>query len=308
MTTKTEVPRSSDSAPPVVRTIVVGVDGSEDAGRALEWAIDVATERSAPVSVITVLEEPRAVGPWGVTTVAAGFDDESIAAARHQVRGALSQALTRRGVRAAPDVLVDVLIGPPAQVLIEATPAEGQLVVGCRGRGGFARLLLGSVSDAVAHHARTPVTIVRGAGPANGAPIVVGVDGSPGAHRALLYAAQRARESGRELHVVHAWRPFDAPWPEHEPGIVPPMAEFEEQARTRVAGLCADVSPDVPVHYRLVRSRAAEALVEASSAAAEVVVGSRGHGGFAGLLLGSTSAQLVRHGACPVTVVPGGAS
>ena len=290
---------------PAVRTLVVGVDGSDDAARALDWAVEVATERGTSVSVLTVLEEPGAVGPWGVTTVVAGVDDDSIATARHQVRAALSRALSTRGLRTAPDVQVDVLVGPPAEVLLEATPADGQLVVGCRGRGGFRRLLLGSVSDAVAHHAQTPVTVVRGDVPDRGSPVVVGVDGSPNSRRAVGYAAQRAREGARELHVVHAWRPFDAPWPAHEPGVVPPLQEFEAQAREHLAELCADVDPEIRVTYCLPQAGAADALVQASHGAAEVVVGTRGLGGFAGLLLGSTSAQVVRHAECPVTVVPG---
>ncbi len=288
-----------------VRTLLVGVDGSADAARALAWAIEVATQRRAPVTVVTVLEEPRAVGPWGVASVATELDDESIATARHQVRSALAQALVGRGDREAPEVQTEVLIGPPAEVLLEATPDDGQLVVGCRGRGGFGRLLLGSVSDAVVHHARTPVTVVRGSVDAGEAPVVVGVDGSEGSRPALRYAAQRARETDRELSVVHAWQPFQAPWPAHEPGIVPPLAEFERQATQRLDDFCADAGAGCRIGYQLVRSHAAEALVDASATAAEVVVGSRGRGGFAGLLLGSTSAQVVRHARCPVTVVPG---
>ena len=284
-------------------TVVVGVDGSDDSATALDWAIDLATERHAPVSVLTVLEEPRAVGPWGSLTVAAGLDDDSIATVRHQVRHALREALARRGEGAAPDVLVDVLIGPPAAVLVEATPADGHLVVGCRGMGGFQRLLLGSVSDAVTHHARTPVTVVRGEPRRAGGAVVVGVDGSEPGQRALAYAAQRARESGAELHVLYAWRPFESPWPPHEPGIVPALAEFEAEAGKRLAGLCSDLGSDLTVVQRLVRDAAGVALVAASATAGEVVVGSRGRGGFAGLLLGSTSTQVVRHASCPVTVV-----
>lgn len=295
--------QASPSRQLVTGPVVVGVDGSEDAAAALDWGLDRAAQRHAAVSVVTVLEEPRAVGPWGAVSVASDLDDESIATARRQVRHALAEALRRRGSGPNPDVLVDVLIGAPADVLVEATPADGHLVVGCRGMGGFQRLLLGSVSDAVAHHARTPVTVVRGGrGHATGA-VVVGVDGSPAAQRALAYAERRAREARAELHVLYAWRPFESPWPPHEPGIVPSLAEFEAHAGTRLADLCRDVAPDLTVVQRLVREGAGAALIAASATAGEVIVGSRGRGGFAGLLLGSTSAQVVRHASCPVTVV-----
>jgi nucleotide-binding universal stress UspA family protein len=287
----------------VTGTVVVGVDGSEDAAAALDWALDLAAERQTAVSVLTVLEDPRAVGPWGALSVAADLDDESVATARRQVRHALAEALGRREAGPSPDVLVDVLVGAPADVLVAATPADGQLVVGCRGMGGFQRLLLGSVSDAVAHHARTPVTVVRGGRRHATGAVVVGVDGSAASQQALAYAEQRAREAGAELHVLYAWRPFESPWPPHEPGIVPALAEFEAHAGQGLAELCRDVAPELTVVQRLVREGAGPALIAASSTAGELVVGSRGRGGFAGLLLGSTSAQVVRHASCPVTVV-----
>ena len=299
----TSTAQESPSRQVVTGPVVIGVDGSADGAAALDWALDLATERKAPVSVVTVLEEPRAVGPWGAVAVASDLDDESIATARRQVRHALADALRRRGGGPGPDVTVDVLIGAPAAVLVDATPADGHLVVGCRGLGGFQRLLLGSVSDAVAHHAHTPVTVVRGDRRRATGAVVVGVDGSPAGQHALAYAEQRAREAGAELHVLYAWRPFESPWPQHEPGIVPSLAEFEAHAAQRLADLCSGVGADVTVVQRLVRDGAGAALIAASSTAGEVVVGSRGRGGFAGLLLGSTSAQVVRHGSCPVTVV-----
>ena len=302
MATTTQA-QESRSQQVVTGPVVVGVDGSEDAAAALDWALDLAAERHAPVSVLTVLEEPRAVGPWGAMAVTTDLDDESIATARRQVRHALAESLRRRGSGPSPEVVVDVLVGAPADVLVEATPADGQLVVGCRGMGGFQRLLLGSVSDAVAHHARTPVTVVRGGRRQATGAVVVGVDGSPAAQRALAYAEQRAREAAAELHVLYAWRPFESPWPPHEPGIVPALEEFEAHAAARLAELCRGVAPDLTVVQRLVREGAGPALIAASTTAGEVVVGSRGRGGFAGLLLGSTSAQVVRHASCPVTVV-----
>jgi nucleotide-binding universal stress UspA family protein len=301
--TTTSAAQEPSSRTVLAGTVVIGVDGSEDAAAALDWALDLATERHAPVSVVTVLEEPRAVGPWGAVAVASRLDDESVATARRQVRHALAEALRRRGSGPGPEVVVDVMIGSPAEVLVDVTPADGHLVVGCRGMGGFQRLLLGSVSDAVAHHARTPVTVVRGGRRQATGAVVVGVDGSAAGQHALAYAEQRAREAKAELHVLYAWRPFESPWPEHEPGIVPSLAEFEAHAAQRLAELCTGIGPDVTVVQRLVRDGAGAALIAASTTAGEVVVGSRGRGGFAGLLLGSTSAQLVRHAACPVTVI-----
>ena len=279
--------------------LVVGVDGSPDSMQALEWATAAARLRGSRLTVVSVLPEPGAVSPWGVLTVVDGLYEQGLDRARRQLAEQVE-----RVVGADPPYYVEVRVraGNAAQVLVDAATAEDQLVVGSRGLGGFARLLLGSVSDAVAHHARGPVTVVRGPRPG---PVVVGVDGSAASASALLFAVDRAREVGLPLTVVYAWSAFDGSWPRHEAGVVPPLADFERQAADELASYAspAITAEDVVVTTRLVRGGPGSALVEASTTASEVVVGARGRGGFAGVVLGSTSQQLVRHARCTTTVV-----
>lgn len=133
--------------------------------------------------------------------------------------------------------------------------------------------------------------------------VVVGIDGSEAARRALLWAADEARVRDADLEVVHAWQHPAPPL-----GLVLPTIDAgtsESHARgvldATVAGL-GDRS--ITVEPILAEGPAARLLVEASAGAALVVVGSRGHGGFPGLLLGSVSGQVMHHARCPVVVVP----
>ncbi|MFN8188606.1 MAG: universal stress protein [Gaiellales bacterium] len=139
--------------------------------------------------------------------------------------------------------------------------------------------------------------------------IVVGVDRSDGARAALRFALDEARLHGAELHCVHVWQAPYAPisgapvflaggLPEYEQGIA-------EDAQHVVAEMLAEVggTGGVTVHEHVVRGGPAHELVEHARDAGLLVVGSRGHGGFAGLLLGSVSTQCVHHASCPVAVV-----
>lgn len=138
--------------------------------------------------------------------------------------------------------------------------------------------------------------------------VVVGLDGSSGARAALREAAREASSHGLELHVLRAWTMTSAPdVPSWGQGYVPSHVELEEAVRAEVAHDVEAVlgpEPGCVVHVHAVRGSASKRMIEASQSAALVVVGSRGRGGFAGLLLGSTSEQLVRFSRCPVLVVP----
>lgn len=143
--------------------------------------------------------------------------------------------------------------------------------------------------------------------------IVVGHDGSPSADRALAWAAQEARLRDLPLRVVRAWLITSAPHPRGvEAGVVPSQDEFAEAVRealaadvSRVLGAGAGGAAGAGVTLHPVHGPAAAVLVAASAHAELLVVASRGRGGFAGLLLGSTSEQVVRHADCPVVVLRG---
>ena len=139
--------------------------------------------------------------------------------------------------------------------------------------------------------------------------LVVGVEDSEGARRALRYAAARAARERAQLTALYAWAMFDVPRPASEPGIVPPLSEYEASARARLTAIVAEELGEgaAAVDLRLVHDSPTHALLGASREFDEVIVGGRGSGGFAGLLLGSTTSQLLHHAACPVTVVRGDA-
>ncbi|MEV6231860.1 universal stress protein [Saccharopolyspora shandongensis] len=137
--------------------------------------------------------------------------------------------------------------------------------------------------------------------------VVVGVDSSASSLRALIVAAAEARRRSVPLHVVRAWsfrtapRPADCP-----PNVVPSMDEFQQSVEADTERIVANKlgeHPDLPIHIHVVHSPSPQALLSASRGADLLVVGHRGRGGFAGLMLGSVAEQCVRHAACPVLVV-----
>lgn len=137
-------------------------------------------------------------------------------------------------------------------------------------------------------------------------PIVVGYDGSDFADEALRKALWLAEKLDERLIVVRAWTISNAPRPRSwAPGYVPPVEDFAEavleQLKTQVAARLAD-HPGVAVEYLTPHGAAGRELVKASLGARLLVVGTRGQGGFAGLLLGSVSDQVVEHAQCDVLV------
>lgn len=145
--------------------------------------------------------------------------------------------------------------------------------------------------------------VVREISPDGG--VVVGDDGSPAAAGAVRYALEEAARRGCALHVVRAWTISSAVRPADLPiNVTPSLVELEQATReahqARVTALVGESA--VEVHAHVVYSPSAQSLIHASRSADVVVVGSRGRGGFATLVLGSVAEQVVRHAACPVIV------
>jgi nucleotide-binding universal stress UspA family protein len=234
-------------------------------------------------------------------------NDVSLARAMHdQARLIVDEAIAdARAIAPGITVSGEAIAGHPAQLLVDGSHHTGMVVVGSRGLGGFGRLLLGSVGAQVAMHAYAPVAVVRGRADTAAGPVVVGVDGSPTSETALGYGFEEAAGRGCGLIAVTAYpmhlplAPIDvAPLPYDRDGVVADLTGSLGQA---VAGW-QDKYPKVPVESQVVQGGAAEVLTDLSRQAQLVVVGTRGHGGIAGLLLGSVGQQLLHHADCPVLI------
>jgi len=138
--------------------IIVGIDGSDHSRRALEWAIREAAVRHAPLTVFTV--QATLIGYWGSPVLYPG-DEDLVEHGRKRAQEETDSVLEKIGVELRPSsVTVRAVIGLPAEALLEAAADADMLVVGSRGAGGFKRLLMGSVSTQVAHHAPCPVVVI----------------------------------------------------------------------------------------------------------------------------------------------------
>ncbi|EID18024.1 universal stress protein UspA-like protein [Mycobacterium xenopi RIVM700367] len=203
-----------------------------------------------------------------------------------------------------PQVNGEVLSGPPVPTLVDLSKDAQMVVVGCRGQGLLSRVSLGSVSTGVLHHAHCPVAVVHNEAPfalqPSQLPVVVGVDGSPVSELAIAIAFDEASLRGVELIALHAWRDVDvAGIPSIEWSAQQGVAE--EALAERLAGW-QERYPDVVVHRRIVWDRPASHLLDEAESSQLVVVGSRGRGGFAGMLLRSVSTAVAQAARVPVIV------
>lgn len=262
--------------------IVVGVDGSASSLDATRWAAHRATAAGAPLLLVHGFLWPMMNVPLGPAPGAPAH-----AGLRQQAEQLLAEATTHAREEAADvPVSTDLPGATAAAALVAASEHADLVVLGSRGLGGFTGLLVGSTGVQVAAHARCPVVVVRRP-PVPDGPVVVGVDGSPLSLQALAFAATEADLAGAPLHVIHVTGS-----PQQEPQVLD----------SAVAAVGAE-HPGLAVHTQVTAGSPAAVLVDASQSARLVVVGSRGRGGFTGLLLGSTSHALLHHAHCPVAVV-----
>ena len=296
--------------------VLVGVDGSAPSLAALDWAAAYAKRVGWTLHMVCSYSLPSFTAA-SLDGGYAALDDTAIA------EGAKS-VLIEAQTRVAPydlTVTASVATGDAAGVLVEMSKDFGLAVVGTRGRGGFTERLLGTVSSALPAHAGCPVVVVphrparptaaglearAGAAVGEIRRIVVGVDGSPSAEAALHLAVEQAKVWGAELNAVAgvpvgsgagmlAWLPAQI---DHEQVLADVKAGLDvivDRFEAELGG---------PRIKRIVLDgTGAELLTEFSTAADLIIVGSRGRGGFRGLLLGSTSQAVLHHSACPVMVV-----
>ena len=185
------------------RPVVVGVDGSESSEQAVRWAAREARRRKAPLRIMQAVD-PTAL-PHQYADPRSGPDIHEI-----QIRGARAHLTdaARAAAEEAPGIAVEqeFLDGFPIPRLLDASRSAQLVVIGDRGRGGVAGLLLGSVAVSLAARGACPIAVVRGRTSAVDGPVVVGVDGSPISEAALAYAFEAADARSTELVVVYAWR------------------------------------------------------------------------------------------------------
>lgn len=286
------------------RGAVVGFDGSGPSEHAVDWAAAEAARRGVPLTVGSAVDFSGVVGgrdrttPWLSRGVAAVLDETVCRAAA-------------RAARVAPGIDVHTVTRTDgaAGMLVELSWSAELVVVGSRGHGDVAGAILGSVAFAVTAHARCPVAVVPGhAVPGSGGPVLVGVDGSAEAAAALHYAADLAAGLRAPLTVATVWRctpaeawalaygGSDAGVTEEAPGLARHVnAAAVDCVRSAHPGL--EVRPVVRVGVP------GHVIADLGRDHALVVVGSRGHGGFAGLLLGSVSHAVIHQSRSPVVVV-----
>ncbi len=312
--------------------IVVGVDGSKEGLAAVSWAVREAAMRGLRVRVVNVVptwaEMPRDdlhayLGRWMRESAMSVLED-----ARRQARGETPRV----------EVETELLHGDPRLSLIKAAGDAELLVVGNHGLGGFRGALLGSVALGVPGQANCPVAVVREMPAQPRGEVVVGVDGSPGGAAVVELAFAEAELRGAGLRAVHVWggsRTGSRTGPLTGPltglfggprtgffttlstggasgpgtaGAAGGQAAVERLLLAEAVAGQGERHPGVKLVEHLERGHPVEVLTEASIGADLLVVGSRGRGDVAGLLLGSVSHSLLHHVRCPLIVVPVGST
>ncbi|MDT3399632.1 universal stress protein [Streptomyces sp. B1866] len=289
--------------PPAAGTlgpVVVGTDGSVHAAAATLWAAEEAFLRGQHLAVV------HAMAPAGDLTA---VSDDVLRMIEDSGRAVLDAAVGQVRHRH-PDLPVHPVLtrDDPADALLATADPRVTLVVGSRGLGGFAALLLGSVGLRVAARAPGPVVVVRGAAARSvtGTVLVGARDARD--RPALRYAAQAARLRGAALRVLGTWALVD------QVGAVAPQADdLREVARAQADATAEALRPvreefpDLPVTEEVLRAAsAAGALTHASAGADLLVLGARRTRYPLGPRLGRVAHAALHHAHCPVAVVPAG--
>jgi nucleotide-binding universal stress UspA family protein len=284
----------------VNRTVVVGVDGSELAVDAARWAAAHARRHGFDLRLVRAYQLPGST------------PESDRRAMRSHVRRQLWDA-ARAAHAVAPEVPAEQrdVEGDPLAVLSRESESARTLVVGARGVGGFAALLVGSVSDSLARRAACPLVVVREVARSDDElrrvdrvrPVVVGIDGSPASEAALRFAFAEADAWSAPLVAVHTWNDYL-----ESPGV-PDWSEWhaleteeKEVLAERLAGWGAKY-PDVKVSREVLHSSPAKAIVARSASTRLVVVGWSERVGLDRMLVPSTTRAVLHHAECPVAVI-----
>jgi nucleotide-binding universal stress UspA family protein len=289
------------------KPVVVAVDGSEDSLRAAEWAALEARRQSRSLRIVSAPALVPRLHPYQASP-------EVIANALRGVAArALAAAVTRcEEVAPGLPVTTGLLSGEPALAVAASGSDASMLVVGARGAGGFAAMILGSVSRYVASRAACPVVVVREESMAVHREIAVGIRDPQDTGEALAFAFEEAALRGADLVAVHTWYWIPAPprfaRTDEAPGLRPDdPARVSAEADRRLAAALAgwqDKYPAVNVRRDVIHGHPARVLASYSARADLVVLGRHGHPEGTGPGIGSIQHAVLDHAHGPVAVVP----
>ena len=285
------------------RTVVIAHDGSRGSDTALEWGLRLARRHRAPVRIVRAFEPSTyEIGLGGGYTAGAVADLRE--AAERETAAARDRAMAENPDLAITSVLT---VGNPERLLVDMSEHADTIVLGSRGAGAFHTLLAGSTTMHVASHAHCTVIAVprEASGPGSG--VVVGVDGSPVSEAAVAYAFAQASDLRQPLVAVHSWTDpvTSSVLGAALPLVHDPVAYAQDQEVLLAESLAgwSEKFPDVPVDRRVVHGPAVPSLVKVAEGASMLVVGCRGRGAAASILLGSVSHGVLHLATCPVAVV-----
>ena len=255
------------------RPVVVGIDGSPAADVAIKWGTQEAAALRSPLHLV------YAVAPGSPPSQAGEVVYKAVA----QARGLM------------PGIVIDSRIesGSPSAALVKASGTAAVVVIGSRGLGVMIGALVGSTGLDLAANARCPVVVVRpDLGSMAGARVVIGYDGSAAGDTALDFGLEYARRHDLAVRVVAA-----------SPTGTDLHRITEDGLREAVH---ARGGHDAELIH--ITGHPAEHILRLSSDAALIVLGARGRGGFAGMLIGSVSQTVLHHADCPVAIIPAAAT
>ncbi|MGP4056058.1 universal stress protein [Mycobacterium sp. 4D054] len=282
--------------------ILVGVDGSSESHAAVRWAAQEAVLRQRPVTLMHVVSP--IVVTWPIETVVSSFYDWQEDNAQRVLKQA--QEILAAAVPDGAPLAVNVELRHDGIVpeFTDASKHADVLVLGSRGLGPVGGAVLGSVSRTLLHHARCPVVITKEGvvqKDSGTLPVLLGIDGSPASEKATAFAFDEASRRGADLVALHAWSDVAV-----FPILGMDWQQYEQQGHEILAERLAgwqERYPDVHVRRRIVCDKPARWLIDESRQCQLVVVGSRGRGGVASLLLGSVSTAVAESALAPVAVV-----
>ncbi|GAB2940266.1 universal stress protein [Streptomyces sundarbansensis] len=284
--------------------LVVGVDGSDSSLQAVDWAADEAALHGTPLRLVyaSLWERYEGAVPTG------GLERPEGRILAENILGAAAERARLRVPT--PAVSTDILAEDPTGALLREGASASALVVGSRGRGQLASVLLGSVSLVVAARSVCPVVVVRGDDVALAAGherILLGVGRRDAEAPSVRFAFREAAARGCALHALSTWRRPAPRAAGHQLVTGDPAHSAEARATALLDEALAGPAlehPDVRVSRATPEGAAARILVERSAAADLLIVGARRPGSFIGLELGRVAHRALHHAACPVVVVP----